>query len=173
VTSSLAGLNALPQTEAAEHFRACCGSSRWVAGMLARRPFPGVEALLAAADDVWRATGPADWNEAFAHHPRIGEREAAAPVSAAARSASAREQGAASLADPVTRGALADANRAYERRFGRIYLVCAAGRTAEELLADIETRMRNDPGHELAIAVEEQRKITRLRLRALVGDGDL
>jgi OHCU decarboxylase len=140
--------------------------------MLAQRPFSSVDAMLAAADDAWHATGPADWEEAFAHHPRIGEHEAAAPVSAAARAWSALEQVSASRAGPAVRDALAEANQAYERRFGRIYLVCAAGRSVQELLADLETRMRNDPERELAIAVEEQRKIIRLRLRALVGGGD-
>jgi 2-oxo-4-hydroxy-4-carboxy-5-ureidoimidazoline decarboxylase len=139
--------------------------------MLLHRPFRSLETLLAAADEAWRATGPADWDEAFAHHPRIGEREAPAPVSAAARTWSAGEQSAVSRAGADARVALAEANAAYERRFGRIYLVCAAGRTAEELLEDIEVRMRNDPERELAVSVEEQRKITRLRLQALLGGG--
>jgi OHCU decarboxylase len=172
VTTTLDRLNALPTPEAAEQLRACCGSSRWVEAMLARRPFESVADLLAAADEAWRATGPEDWNEAFAHHPRIGDRHAAAPVSATARAWSAGEQGTAAGAGASARAALAEANEAYERRFGRIYLVCAAGRSAEDLLADIETRMRNDPERERAVAVEEQRKITRLRLRALVGAGD-
>jgi OHCU decarboxylase len=172
VTPGLDRLNALPLKDAAAQLRACCGSSRWVESMLARRPFESVAGLLAAADEAWRATGPEDWNEAFAHHPRIGERHAAAPVSATAQAWSSGEQGAAAGAGAAARSALARANEAYERRFGRIYLVCAAGRSAEDLLADIETRMRNDPERERAVAVEEQRKITRLRLRALVGAGD-
>lgn len=171
MTLTLEQLNALPAPEAAERLRSCCGSRRWVESMVRRRPFENLEGLLAAADDAWRAAKPADWDEAFAHHPRIGERQAAAPVSAAARAWSAGEQRAAAGADRATRAALAEANQAYERRFGRIYLVCAAGRSAEELLADIETRMGNDPERERAIAAEEQRKITRLRLRALVGMG--
>jgi 2-oxo-4-hydroxy-4-carboxy-5-ureidoimidazoline decarboxylase len=139
--------------------------------MLLRRPFRSLEALLLAADEAWRATGPPDWDEAFAHHPRIGERKAPAPVSAAAQTWSAGEQGAVSRADAAARVALAEANGAYERRFGRIYLVCAAGRSVEDLLENIEARMRNDPGRELAVAVEEQREITRLRLQALLGGG--
>jgi len=169
MTLTLARLNALPVAEAAEQLRACCGSSRWVEAMVARRPFASVDQLLAAADDAWRATGPKDWDEAFAHHPRIGERQAAAPVSATAGAWSAGEQATAVGGGAAVRAALAEANTAYERRFGRIYLVCAAGRSAGELLADIETRLRNDPERELAVAVEEQGKITRLRLRALIG----
>jgi 2-oxo-4-hydroxy-4-carboxy-5-ureidoimidazoline decarboxylase len=168
VTSGLDRLNALPLKDAAEQLRDCCGSSRWVEAMLARRPFESADDLLAAAEGAWRATGPEDWDEAFSHHPRIGERHAAAPVSATARAWSAGEQGAAGDAGAAARAALAEANEAYERRFGRIYLVCAAGRRAEDLLADIESRMRNDPERERAVAMDEQRKITRLRLRALI-----
>jgi OHCU decarboxylase len=169
VTLTLARLNALPVAEAEEHLRACCGSSRWVGAMLARRPFAGVDQLLAAADDAWQITGPKDWDEAFAHHPRIGQRHAAAPVSATAGMWSAGEQATAVGAGAPVRAALAEANTAYERRFGRIYLVCAAGRSAEELLADIAARMKNDPEREREVAVEEQRKITRLRLETLIG----
>jgi OHCU decarboxylase len=169
VTSGLDRLNALPPKDAAEQLRACCGSSRWVDAMLARRPFESVADLRAAADEAWRAAGPEDWDEAFAHHPRIGERHAATPVSATAQAWSAGEQDTAAGAGASARAALAEANEAYERRFGRIYIVCAAGRSAEEMLADIAVRMKNDPDRERAIAAEEQRKITRLRLKTLIG----
>jgi 2-oxo-4-hydroxy-4-carboxy-5-ureidoimidazoline decarboxylase len=169
VTPTLDRLNALSPQEAAAQLRACCGSSRWVEAMLARRPFESAADLLAAADEAWGATGPEDWDEAFAHHPRIGERHAAAPVSATARAWSVGEQGTAAGAGAAARAALADANQAYERRFGRIYIVCAAGRSADEMLADIAVRMRNDPDRERAIAAEEQHKITRLRLKTLIG----
>lgn len=165
----LARLNALPPTEAADELRACCGSSCWVSAMLARRPFASVAALISASGDAWQATGPPDWDEAFAHHPRIGERRAAAAVSARARDWSAGEQGAALPSEAATHAALAEAIAAYERRFERIYIVCASGLTAEELLADIEARLRNDPEHERTVAVREQGKITALRLRKLVG----
>ncbi len=161
-------LNALPRAEAASYLGDCCGSTRWVEAMLDRRPFAGIDDLLAAADDAWSTTGPGDWDEAFAHHPRIGERRAAAVVSAAARDWSAREQQAAAADEPA-RAALARASEEYERRFGRLYIVCAAGRSARELLDDIEARMGNDAERERAVAAEEQRKITRLRLMALTG----
>ena len=172
MTLTLARLNALPVAEAKEHLRACCGSSRWVEAMLARRPFASLDHLLAAADDAWLATGPRDWDEAFAHHPRIGERQAAAQVSATAGAWSAGEQATAVGGGAAVRAALAEANAAYERRFGRIYLVCAAGRSAEELLADVAARMGNDPEREREVAMEEQRKITRLRLNTLIGAQD-
>jgi 2-oxo-4-hydroxy-4-carboxy-5-ureidoimidazoline decarboxylase len=169
MTLLLDNLNRLPRADASERLLACCGSSRWVEAMIAQRPFVDMEALLTAADRAWRDIEPADWDEAFAHHPRIGERHAAAPVSATARGWSAGEQGVAARADPAILAALAEANAAYERRFDRVYIVCATGRSAEELLADIEERMKNAPERELAIAAEEQRKITRLRLLKLLG----
>jgi OHCU decarboxylase len=169
VSLTLDRLNALPRVEAAEHLRACCGSSRWVEAMLDRRPFESLDEVVTAAGDVWRTMNASDWDEAFAHHPRIGERQAAAAVSTVAREWSAREQGTAAGSDAFTRAVLARANEDYERRFGRIYIVCAVGRSAEELLADLESRMRNDPDQERAVAAEEQRKITRLRLLALMG----
>jgi 2-oxo-4-hydroxy-4-carboxy-5-ureidoimidazoline decarboxylase len=169
VTRGLARLNALPPGEAADELRACCGSSRWVSAMLAGRPFASVAALISAAADAWQATGPEDWEEAFAHHPRIGERRAAAAVSARARDWSAGEQAAASEENAGARTALAEAVAGYERRFGWIYIVCASGRSAGELLSDIEARLGNDPEHERTVAMWEQGKITALRLRKLVG----
>jgi OHCU decarboxylase len=169
VTLTLTLLNALSRPEAAEQLRACCGSSRWVEAMLDRRPFESLGELLTAAGDVWRTMNASDWDEAFAHHPRIGEGRAVAAVSPVAREWSAQEQGTAAGSDASTRAVLARANHDYERRFGRIYIVCAAGRSAEDLLADLESRMGNDPDQERAVAAEEQRKITRLRLLALMG----
>jgi 2-oxo-4-hydroxy-4-carboxy-5-ureidoimidazoline decarboxylase len=166
---TLAQFNALPVAQAAQHLRTCCGSSRWVESMLVRRPFESAEALLTAANDAWRATGPADWDEAFAHHPRIGEQQAAAAVSATARAWSAGEQSAMTRSSQATRAAMAQANDAYQQRFGRIYIVCAAGRSADELLKDLEARLNNDPERERAVAAEEQRKITALRLKTLIG----
>jgi 2-oxo-4-hydroxy-4-carboxy-5-ureidoimidazoline decarboxylase len=136
--------------------------------MVGRRPFGSLEELLTVADEMWRTVSPSDWDEAFAHHPRIGERRAAAAVSAASREWSAGEQSAAA-ADASAREAMVRANETYERRFGRIYIVCAAGRNAQELLVDIQARLENNAERELAVAAEEQRKITRLRLLALMG----
>lgn len=135
--------------------------------MATRRPFENLEALLAAGDEVWRNTAPADWEEAFACHPRIGQAEAVGG-STEADSWSVKEQSAAARGDAATRAALAEASARYENRFGRIYIVCAAGRTAAELLANLEARLPNDPERERAVAAEEQRRITRLRLEKLV-----
>jgi 2-oxo-4-hydroxy-4-carboxy-5-ureidoimidazoline decarboxylase len=166
---TLAQLNALPVTDAAPLLASCCGSRAWVTQMLARRPFEDVPALLNAAEDTWWSLGPADWREAFAHHPRIGERKAAAPQDDRARSWSAAEQRGVVDADDEIRAAITDGNREYERRFGYIYLVSAAGKTAPQLLAILRSRLANDPDTELRIAAREQAKITRLRLIKLLG----
>jgi OHCU decarboxylase len=164
---TLAELNALPPAEAETRLRACCGSSRWARELAARRPFADAEALLAAADAVWWSLDPADWDEAFRAHPRIGERKAAPSQGAQAAAWSAQEQSAAADAGDVA-AALAAGNRAYEERFGRIYIVCATGKTAAEMLAILRARLANDPATELRAAAAEQAKITRLRLEKLL-----
>jgi 2-oxo-4-hydroxy-4-carboxy-5-ureidoimidazoline decarboxylase len=148
----------------------CCGASRWVQAMLDGRPYAGLAQLLARADREWRDTGPNDWKEAFSHHPRIGETRAEAPVGEAARRWSAAEQGSLAAADDAARRALALANREYEERFGRIYIVSASGRGPEELLQDLRGRMANSPEQELAIAASEQGRITRQRLSRVFAD---
>ena len=163
-------LDAMPAREAAPLFESCCGSREWVRRMLARRPFGSVDALLAAADEVWWALAPDEWLEAFAHHPRIGERQAAAAQGATARGWSAEEQRGAAAAGDDVKAALAEGNREYERRFGHIYLVCATGKSAPEMLDLLRQRLTNDPATELRVAAAEQAKITRLRLRKLLDD---
>lgn len=170
VARDIARLNAMPADELATQLRACCGSTAWVERMIARRPWPSAEALLAACDDVCRTLGREDWLEAFAHHPRLGESRAAVEQDARARGWSAREQSGMSDAASEVRAALAAANAAYEARFGFICIICATGRDSEELLAITRARLGNDPKIELRIAAEEQRKITRLRLQRLFHD---
>jgi 2-oxo-4-hydroxy-4-carboxy-5-ureidoimidazoline decarboxylase len=137
--------------------------------MLARRPFEDVQSLLTAAEDTWWSLAPEDWREAFAHHPRIGEHQAASPQDDRARGWSAAEQRGVADAGDETRAAIADGNREYERRFGHIYLVSAAGKSAPELLAILRSRLANDPDTELRVAAGEQAKITRLRLLKVLG----
>jgi len=164
-------LNALPDAQAAEALAACCGSSRWVKAMLARRPFGSPEELHAAAAESCTSLEAPDWQEAFAQHPRIGGGEQGTPAqSARGRAWSAREQqGMGSAAEPL-RQALAAVNREYEQHFGFTYIVCAAGKSAEELLALARSRLANLPDQELAIAALEQQKITRLRLDNLLAE---
>lgn len=172
MSSTVAQLDAMAPDRASQLLGDCCGATRWVSAMVARRPFGSMERVLSAADEVWRALGPDDWREAFSHHPRIGERGNAARQSERGAAWAAGEQAGVGSAAEDTRRALERVNHGYEQRFGYIYIVCATGKTAEELLADATSRLRNDPGTELVVAAEEQRKITRLRLEKLLGQGD-
>ena len=165
---TLEELNHLPDAEAAQALRACCGAHRWVNGMLERRPFRSVDDALAAADDIWSSLGEPDWLEAFSHHPRIGERRAAVTQDARGSQWSSSEQDDVARSAEATRDALAEINRAYEEKFGHIYLVCASGKSADELLAIARRRLHNDPAHERRVAADEQRQITRLRLIKLL-----
>ena len=168
---SVAELDAMPQREAEKLLAECCGASRWVSGMLARRPFGSRAVVLSTADDIWRSLGPADWREAFSHHPRIGERKSAVPQSDRGSAWAAGEQSGTERADDDVRAKLAAVNREYEQRFGYIYIVFATGKSAEEMLALARERLRNDPDVELRVAAEDQRKITRLRLDKLLDTG--
>jgi 2-oxo-4-hydroxy-4-carboxy-5-ureidoimidazoline decarboxylase len=177
-------LNAFDDEDAAGELRRCCGSTRWVQMMTAARPFADAGAMAAAGDAIWASLAPADWLEAFASHPRIGETRAgeAGRAGRAGGSGAAREAGGSDGADwsqqeqagvadaaGATRRRLAEANRQYEARFGYIFIVCATGRTAAGMLDLLEHRLRNEPGVELGVAAEEQRKIIRLRLAKLIG----
>jgi 2-oxo-4-hydroxy-4-carboxy-5-ureidoimidazoline decarboxylase len=157
---SVAEFDAMPEAQAAELLKSCCGSARWVAEMLTRRPFASRDTFLEAADSVWLALTPADWLEAFSHHPRIGARDAHGPA--------AEEQAGVSVASDGTRAGLGEVNRLYEERFGYIYIVCAAGKSGAEMLEIARGRLGNPPDLELAIAAGEQQKITRLRLEKVI-----
>jgi 2-oxo-4-hydroxy-4-carboxy-5-ureidoimidazoline decarboxylase len=170
VKLTLDELNSLSRVAAARVLYACGGNRRWVDAMLQRRPYASVDALLDASDVEWRVTGPNDWREAFAGHPRIGERrpEDRRPEDRGP-DWSAAEQSGVDAADAATRSALADGNREYEERFGHIFLVCASGKSAAEMLALLRARMSNTPDQELAVAGDELRKIARVRLEKLLG----
>lgn len=129
--------------------------------MLAARPFTSDTALLHSAEHAWWGLEPRDWLEAFAQHPRIGERSADAW--------SRREQAGVDGATAATRAALAAATRAYEERFGHVFLICATGKSADQMLDALRRRLANDPATELRIAAGQQAEITRLRLEKLVG----
>ncbi|HEY4014075.1 MAG TPA: 2-oxo-4-hydroxy-4-carboxy-5-ureidoimidazoline decarboxylase [Polyangiaceae bacterium] len=159
-------LNAAPPEEAAKLLSRCCGSSRWVAGMLERRPFASRADLHAAAGEVWSRLGRDDFLEAFAHHPRIGD---APSEGHAAGDWSREEQSVAARGAPGVLTGLRLANAAYEARFGFVFLVCATGKTAPEIIDLLESRMRNEADAELRVAAAEQAKITLLRLDKLGG----
>jgi 2-oxo-4-hydroxy-4-carboxy-5-ureidoimidazoline decarboxylase len=135
--------------------------------MLARVPFGTLEQMRSAARAEWFALSPADWREAFTHHPRIGDRESLRSRFAATRELSEREQSGAEGAAEDVLAALAEANAAYEARFGYIFIVCATGRSAQEMLGMLRARLGNRPDEEIRVAAEEQAKITDLRLLGL------
>jgi allantoicase len=155
-------LNALHDEAAAAALRNCCGAARWAAAMAETRPFANVDQLFHAAESCFSELTPEDWQESFRAHPRIGENKAAG--STESRRWSEQEQAAARGADAATQAVLAEANRAYEARFGHIFIICATGRTPAEMLAACRERMNNDPEKELSIAAAEQRRITQIRL---------
>jgi len=134
--------------------------------MMARRPFGSQATALAAAREEWFALSEDDWREAFCHHPRIGDRDALRRRSAA-RDPAGREQAGVDAASEAVLTALADTNRAYEERFGYIFIVCATGRTAEEMLALLRARLGNDPQTEIRVAAGEHAKICDLRLMSV------
>jgi 2-oxo-4-hydroxy-4-carboxy-5-ureidoimidazoline decarboxylase len=154
-------INSVDPDRARELLRGCCGARRWVEGMVARRPFGGRDALLTSAREVWHALPADDWREAFAHHPQIGDREALAR-----RGFSAREQAGVDAAPQDVLTALAEGNREYQEKFGYIFIVCATGKSAEEMLAILRERLQNGPDDEIRIAADEQARITGLRLSA-------
>ena len=161
-------LNALPADEAERALLTCCGSRAWARRMTDARPFRDTDDLLERADEIWWSVDESDWREAFRSHPRIGERKAQAGQTGRERAWSAGEQAGMASAADATRDALAEGNRAYEARFGYIYIVCATGRSGDEMLDLLWTRLGNDPATEIRTAAEEQRRITHIRLQKLL-----
>ena len=180
-SSALERLNHLPAEEAQARLLSCCGSREWARRLAAKRPFGSAEALAEAAGRIWASLSREDWLEAFAAHPRIGagtekgtdsfnrpSLSGAERKTDLSRFWARGEQAGARSATPETLARLADANRRYEDRFGHVFIVCASGKSAAEMLALAEARLHNDAQTELAIAAEEQRQITRLRLAKLL-----
>jgi OHCU decarboxylase len=187
--SGLERLNELPPGEAEAVLLSCCGSREWARRLSAERPFRSAEELAEASDRIWRALPKEEWLGAFAAHPRLGDVAGTGPAGlhpqqsiagtgpadlhpppSPSRAAdwSRREQAGTKGASPQTLANLAEANREYEQRFGHIFIVCASGKSAAEMLALALARLHNDAQTELEIAAEEQRKITRLRLAKLL-----
>jgi OHCU decarboxylase len=180
---TLETLNALDIAAAERELLRCCGSVRWAQQMAARRPFPDRPSLELEADTIWSGLDRGDWLEAFAAHPRIGDGAGQAGGAGGAGEAgraggagaedepaewSSREQAGMAAAGAAVRQRLAEVNREYERRFGFIFIVCATGKNAGELLAIAEERLRRPADEELFTAAGEQRKITRIRLARLL-----
>ena len=149
-------IDSSPIEEARALLTRACGARRWVDRMLIRRPFGSRDALLAVARDEWFSLDESDWREAFSHHPKIGQKSA--------DQLAAKEQSGVQGARAAVLAALEEANREYEKKFGYIFIVCATGKSAEEMLALLRARLPNDPSTEIRIAAEEQAKIAALRL---------
>jgi 2-oxo-4-hydroxy-4-carboxy-5-ureidoimidazoline decarboxylase len=160
---TLAHWNTLPPEAAAATILPCNGSLAWAEQLAALRPFATPYDLTCTADIIWRALSRDAQQQAFDSHPRIGESHAKSATNESL-ALSATEQSAAQLTTE-TQAALAAANRAYEQKFNRIFIVCATGKSAEEMLAILQHRLTNDPATELREAAEQQRQITQLRLR--------
>jgi 2-oxo-4-hydroxy-4-carboxy-5-ureidoimidazoline decarboxylase len=157
-------LNRAPADEARQWLATCCGSTEWVERMLRRRPFGSDDQLLALARAEWFALTPDDWREAFRHHPKIGDRESLRARFPSTAALSESEQRGVTGASDMTLDALAEGNREYEDKFGYIFIVCATGKHADEMLGLLRERLGNDPQAELLTAAGEQAKITELRL---------
>ena len=165
----LARWNSIEEREAQNEIRSCCGSTRWAAEMTMRRPFRDEAQLFAAADRVWAEGDEVDWLEAFRSHPKIGEARAALETGTKAAGWSKEEQKDVALAEVAIKARLADANRSYKDKFGFIFIVCATGKSAAEILSVLESRLENGREIELRNAEQEQRKIMQLRLRKWLG----
>jgi len=165
---TLEQLNRAPAEEARAALERCCGAARWVDRMCESRPFRDVDAVLAAARGAFRELVHADWLEGFAHHPPIGDLDALREKFAATAAWAGEEQRAAAAASEATLRALAEGNRAYEDKFGYIFIVCATGKSADRMLELLRSRMTHDADLEIAVAAEEQMKITFLRLEKLL-----
>ena len=162
-------LQALPPDEAQEEFLKCCGSVRWAQAMVQLRQYATtVGGLILFGNEMWSLLERDDWLEAFRSHPKIGEKKAAAEVSSQSTQWSGQEQAGVQAAEQETLDELARLNREYEEKFGFIFIVCATGKSAGEMLDILRERLRNDIETELPIAAAEQAKITELRLKKLL-----
>lgn len=161
-------LNSLSQKERQEAFLRCCGSTRWVSGMCHAFPFSTDEELHHKADEVWNALNKEDFLEAFTHHPQIGaSKEHLRKKFQSTASWSSGEQAGVSKASEDILDRLVHGNKAYLERFGYIFIVCATGKSAKEMVELLEQRLPNEPEIELRIAAQEQAKITHIRLEKL------
>ena len=161
----LARWNTLPSAEAAREILACCGSETWAASMASKRPIRDEVSLIETSDAIWQGLGESAWLEAFRSHPRIGDSLAETNPTDQSSQWSEQEQRQAASADEAMKLALKWGNREYEQKFGRIFIVCATGKSAGEILEILRRRLHNDEATELQQAAEEQRQIMHIRLK--------
>ena len=165
---TLSELNGLPPTDLADALRKCCGSTAWVDAMLQIFPVADAETMLREATAIWYSLSDADWREAFTHHPKIGDINSLKEKFASTSTWAEGEQGAVKQASQQVLESLAAGNEAYEQKFGYIFIGCATGKSAEEMLALLQARLPTTPEAEIRVAMAEQDKIPRLRLEKLL-----
>lgn len=168
MNDALERINQATTSEAESMFGDCCGSATWASMMTMVRPYASEDEVMNIAAAVWNDLQTEDWLEAFKAHPKIGEEKAASTQQARSAEWSAGEQAGMSSAHDLLKQELAAANREYHEKFGFIFIVCATGKGAEEMLELCRTRLRNARAAEIAIAAGEQQKITEIRLRKLL-----
>lgn len=156
--------NSAPADRLRPMLAACCDVPRWVDGLLAKRPYGDLAALTAVADQSLRELDDDEVDRALQAHPRIGDR----PQGAGTEAAWSRREQSGVGEDPEIREALAEGNREYEQRFGRVFLICATGLSADEMLTSLRRRLTHDDATEVAVVREELRKIALLRLAKVV-----
>ena len=160
--------NILPKEQLQEELLKCCGSKAWVEKMLPFIPAEDLVELLEDAEEQWYACSKHDWKEAFSHHPKIGDFGSLHENFASTAEWAQDEQAATAKASTETIGLLAKANKLYEEKFGFIFIVCATGKSAAEMLEILQSRLENTPEQEIEFAAEEQNKITKIRLQKLL-----
>lgn len=161
-------LNNLPTDKVCEAFLKCCGSTSYAKQLASKSPFKNKEELLIISDSIWATCSPKDGLEAFTHHPKIGDIKSLEMKFASTKEWAGGEQAGVNTATHNTLVALAEGNEAYLNKFGYIFIVCATGKTADEMLALLNVRLKNDTETEIKIAMNEQNKITHLRLEKLI-----
>ncbi len=171
MSKGLKQINHAPRKIAEADFLDCCGSQEWARLLARARPFTDVSELIKQAEQIWLNLEAQDWLEAFAAHPKIGARQAAPKQQAQSAGWSHGEQSGTGAATDSVLDSLAEANRLYEAKFGFIFIVCATGKSAEEMLETCRRRLNNDADMEIRIAADEQRKITEIRLKKLLESG--
>lgn len=170
LNQGLVRLNAADDRSVEREFLRCCSSTQWAWQMLPERPFRSVQELFDAADRVWSGLGPDDWQEAFRGHPKIGEASSVSSQPKGTEQWSAEEQSGVQVATQRTLDALRELNRAYLEKFGFTFIICATGKSCQEILQLLIERLKRDREGELQTAAEEQRRITHLRLRKLLSE---
>jgi 2-oxo-4-hydroxy-4-carboxy-5-ureidoimidazoline decarboxylase len=165
---TLKEFNSLTREQAAKELEKCCGSKSWLGHMINRFPFENRETMLKDSEEASKKMLAEDWKEAFTHHPRIGDMASLEKKFGSTAVWASGEQAAVQHTSREVLQALAAGNEAYEKKFGYLFIVCATGKSAEEMLTMLEARLPNDPANEIWTAASEQNKITALRLQKLI-----